>query len=306
MIRRSVGLLLAGIGVLMSHALVAQAADAPQNITLSPSSTELSALPGGSDQGTVDVINGGSTSFKFKVYTDAYSVTGLTYDPSFTPLPGHTDPSSWIHFTGPTTATIGSGQSVSVPYTLQIPAGTAPGGYYAVIFAETLPDASTGVTSHSRVGDILYITAQGTVTESGTVKPTHLSPFVIGSSLPLSAQVENNGGLHFVSTVHLSLVNPLTKRAVYTADLQRYVLPQTTRQIGATAQVTAPIGIYKEEVSADILGQTQTLPTRWVVVVHPIVLLAIPIIIILIIIYIGLPKTKDKSKKPAKTKVRGS
>ena len=302
MIKRLLVSFAVGLGLLVAPLAAGAADTAPQNITLSPSSTELSAPPGGSVPGTINVINGGNSAFKVKVYTDAYSVTGLSYDPSFTPLPGRTNPSSWVHFTSPTTVTVGAGQTSAFNYDLNIPVGTAPGGYYAVIFAETLPDAGAGVTSHSRVGNILYITAQGNVVEAGMLKAGPLPPIVVGSTLPLSAQVENTGGLHFITTVKLQLVNPITNKTAYSASLERYVLPQTTRQIGSTATLNAPIGIYKEEVSATILGATQTLPTRWVLIIHPIVLLVIPLIVVRLVIYFSLPKSKKKGKPANKTK----
>jgi hypothetical protein len=303
MIKRLLISLAVALGLVATPLVAAEAAATPQNITLSPSSTELSAPPGGSDSGTVSVINGGSDAFNVKVYADGYHVTGLSYDPSFSPLPGKTDPSAWVHLASPTTTTIQAGQTDTFPYSLNVPAGTAPGGYYAVIFAETLPSSSVGVTSHSRVGNILYITVQGNVVQAGTLKPVSSSSFILGSSLPLSTLVENTGGLHFVASVQLKLINPITNKTTYSASLDRYVLPQTTRQISVTATPNSPIGIYEEEVSAQILGQTQTLPSRWVVVVHPIVLIVVPIIIVLVVIYFRLPKQRGDQK--AKRKAGG-
>jgi hypothetical protein len=272
---------------------VEAATTAPQNITVSPSSTELSAPPGGSAAGTLTVINGGSASFSFKAYADPYHVVGVGYDPSFNLIPGHTDPSTWVHFDGPTTVTAAPNQSVDLPYTLKVPGGTAPGGYYAVIFAETQPSVTGGgVTSHSRVGDILYITVQGPVTQSGQVLAVHQSHFIFGDTVPLATEVENSGGLHFVTTAHLALSNYLTNKSTYSASLQRYVLPQTIRKITSVVGSTAVVGLYKVQTSAVILGQTQTLPSQWLVVVHPVALWAIPVIIILVVIYFMLPKRK--------------
>ena len=272
---------------------------------MSPSSAELSAPPGGSDQNSISVINGGSSPFAVKVYAEPYQVNGLNYDPSFKLLPGKTDPSAWVDVAASTTGTIGANQTMTFNYTVRVPAGTTPGGYYAELFAETLPNAGTGVTSHSRVGSILYITVQGNVVQAGSLKPMPLSAVKVGSNLTLGAQVENTGGLHFITTVNLKLINPLTKKVTYSASLERYVLPQTTRQISAVATPSSPIGIYKFEASAVILGHTQTLPTRWIVVIHPITLIAIPIIIILVVIYLSLPKTKTKATSGTNNKVKG-
>jgi hypothetical protein len=283
--------------LLVAPSLSAHAAGSPQDIILSPSSIELSAPSGGSDHGTVSVVNSGAASFNVKVYPDAYHVSGLEYDPSFTPLPGKTDPSHWVKLTGPTTATVAPGMNANFAYTLNVPPNTVPGGYYAILFAETQPPTGQGVTSHSRVGNILYITVQGNVVQSGTLnKRASTSPLIFGDTVPLSAQIENSGGLHFITTVNIRLVNPITNKTTYLASLQRYVLPQTTRQIAVTATSKVPIGLYKVETSALILGKVQTLPTSWVLVIHPIVLLVLPIIIALAVLYFRLPRRRRRSE----------
>ena len=302
----SLAIITAALGLLLSPLVPAEAAStAPQDITLSPSSTELSSPPGGTAQGSLSIINSGIAGFTFKAYATPYHVIGLDYDPSFSLIPGKNDPSTWVHFNDATSATIAPGQTTGMTYSLRVPAGTAPGGYYAVIFTETQPAASAGgVSSRSRVGDILYITVQGPVTQSGSIHAPGQSHFVFGTTVPMALEVENNGGLHFVTTTHLALVNYLTNKAVYSASLQHYVLPQTVRRISTVAGPTAIIGLYKVRASADILGQTQTLPNQWVVVVHPVVLWALPAIIVVVVVYLCLPKARPKAKPKPKRKGR--
>jgi hypothetical protein len=302
MARRSPLLLLTiatGLGLLLAPLVSVEAASAvpPQDITISPSTAQLSAPPGGTTSGSLSVINGGGASFSFKTYADPYHVVGVDYDPSFTLIPGKTDPSSWVHFTTPTTATAAPNQTINLGYNLVVPSGTAPGGYYAVIFAETQPAVDAGgVTSHSRVGTILYITVQGPVTQAGSIRAVHQNHFVFASTVPLATEVENNGGLHFITTAKLTLANYLTNKPAFSASLQRYVLPQTVRKITAVTTPTPIIGLYKYEAQATFLGKTQTLPSQWVLVVHPVALWVIPIIVILIVIYLSLPKGRTKSK----------
>lgn len=292
---------LAGLSLLLIFASSAGASSTPpQNITISPSSIELSAPPGGSTQGSITVVNGGSSSFNFNVYANPYYVTGVNYNPTFTLLPGKTDASQWVHISGPPTQSVGAGASNVINYSLNVPANTAPGGYYAVLFAETQSNASNGVASRSRVGDIFYITVQGPVTQSGTLQAVKTPKLVIATSLPLSTEVSDSGGLHFVATPNIKLVNAITGHVAYSASLPRYVLPQTIRKITTTDKSVPLIGLYKVEVSANILGKTQSLPNQWVFIIHPLAIVFIPILIVLIIIYFRLPKSKAKSKKKHK------
>lgn len=289
---------LCGLSLLFIFTSSASASSiAPQDIEIAPSSVELSAPPGGTAQGSITVINGGSSSFNVSLYADPYYVTGINYNPTFMLLPGKTDASKWVQISGPTSASIApNDQSDTVNYSLHVPVGTAPGGYYAVLFAETQPSNSGGVSSHSRVGDILYITVQGPVTQSGHLLAVKMPKIVFGSSLPLTTEVSDTGGLHFITTANFDLINAITKHPVFSASLPRYVLPQTIRKISTNVVHTPLIGLYKIEVNASILGKTQSLPNQWVLIIHPVALVFIPILVILIIIYVKLPKSGSKRK----------
>lgn len=268
-----------------------------QGISISPAQTPISALPGGTATGNVDVINSGTGRLSVSTYVDPYFVSGVNYTPNFVQLPGTKAPSKWVTINGPTSFYIAPTKSVAVPYTLNVPAATTPGGYYAVIFAETKSTSSSGIASQSRVGDILYITVEGPVVQQGSLLHVPIQHLVFGSTLDLASEVKNSGGLHFIANVHMQLVNPITKRVAFNSSAQRYVLPQTIRKITLPADLTSLIGIYKYKVSAGILGHTQTLPSQWVVLVKPLALVYFFIIVVLIVIYFRLPKRKKTKNK---------
>ena len=107
-----------------------------QAISLSPATTQVSIDPGKSASDKIEVINTGDDSFNVTFSVAPYYVTGQNYDPHFTQLPGTVDASKWITITS-TKATLESHKVLAENYTISVPANTAPGGYYAVIFAET-------------------------------------------------------------------------------------------------------------------------------------------------------------------------
>ena len=244
------------------------AASANDSITMTPSSTEIHAPPGGTTSGSLNVINPGSSGYGMSLAVAPYRVIGDSYDPQFTELPGTTDASQWLHLEGPLTQNLAAHTLASVDYTLSVPAGTAPGGYYAVIFAETDPPAATGVVAHNRVGDILYITVDGPVKQSGTLSAPRLPRIVFRSSLPISVLVSNTGGLHFVTMADIQ-ANSLSGGPPFHASLQRYVLPQTTRLVSTTWQRLPLFGLYKVYRSAVVAGQPQTAPTAEVLIIRP-------------------------------------
>ncbi|RWZ78633.1 MAG: hypothetical protein EOT05_02680 [Candidatus Microsaccharimonas sossegonensis] len=261
------------------------AAEPAQLINVSPSSTALSVEPGASAKGIVTVINQGTTSFQTKLTVSPYYVKNLQYTPSFTQLPGTIDPSTWVQFTSPITATVESKKLFDATYTVTVPAGTAPGGYYAVIFAETdVPnDAGSGVAARSRVGDILYITVNGNVTQAGTANAANLPLVITQDQVPLLVTVGNQGSVHFQTTINTNIKDMFNQTA-FSYQANAYVLPQTARQLTTTWSPQAAVGIYRIEQTVSLPKGEEKLPIKWVVVVKPWVILVLIAIIILIIL----------------------
>lgn len=298
------GLLISLIAVILgaSHA---HAATPGLSITMTPSSTELHAAPGASTSSTFTVVNQGTMSYPILLSVAPYHVEGDSYDPQFTPLPGTTDASSWIRFTDPAPSILGKNTTTTLGYTLAVPKDTAPGGYYAVIFAETNPEAKDGgVTPHNRVGNILYITVDGDVAHKGALQPASPDvPSVIwGTRTDLGMLVNNTGGVHFVTTAHIR-VTSLFGRTLFSGRFERYILPQTQRLITTAWEKLPPVGIYKVSRDATIAGSSQALPTKYIVIIQPwIAIVGGLALILLVVLAVKSRKTnvtKDKSSPDA-------
>jgi hypothetical protein len=270
------------------------AAASSYSITMTPSSTEIAAPPGGSTSSSFSVINEGSTGYTMTLSVAPYRVVGDNYNPEFTTLPGTTDASKWIHLNA-NSQYLKTQQLQNISYSLNVPTGTAPGGYYAVIFAETEPPASTGVTAHNRVGDILYITVNGPVVQQGSLQSTKLPHIVFGNSLTPGLIVRDTGGLHFLSTVNLTATG-LFGRTAFEANLQRYVLPQTQRLVSASWNHLPIFGVYKVNRTATVAGQLQTLPSQWVVIIRPWLPIGISLVVLAVIVLILLQHKRHQAK----------
>jgi hypothetical protein len=254
------------------------AAEGSQHIAATPSSAELTIAPGKSASENLEIINQGTDSFRVKAYVAPYHVQGIDYDPQFTQLPGTVNASKWVTLTTPEATTLAPGKLLHIAYQVQVPAGTAPGGYYAVIFAETTPTKNAnGVVAHNRVGEILYLTVAGKVETKGKVEGPNLDRFNMSGTLSVPTLVSNTGGVHFQSKVTVTVKNVFGK-TIFTQSEQRYVLPQTQRQVVIQWDNLAPLGIYKISREATVPGGRQQLPARWVVMVQPWLLVAILII----------------------------
>jgi hypothetical protein len=119
---------------------------------------------------------------------------------------------------------------------------------------------------HHRVGDIIYITVNGPVRSIGTAEATSVPTIISAVPVTLGDTVGNTGGLHFMTKVDISIKNLSGKTAFsYTAD--RYILPQTKREITTIWSPQTPLGLYHIERSASLPNGTQQLPSQWVLVV---------------------------------------
>lgn len=245
-----------------------------QYITLTPSSAELSLAPGKSIDGQVAIVNQGSGAFDVALSTAPYHVApdDVTYDPQFEPLDGKVNASQWVSLQTDSKQNIKPNDVVDVKYTVSVPASTAPGGYYAVVFAETTPTnmPEGGVVAHNRVGQILYITVEGAVQESGELENNDVTAFTVGTNVNSSSIIKNTGGKHF-KTAYTTTVHSLFGKEVFTETKDAYVLPQTKRKVAANWNTSALVGIYKVSRSATLPSGTVTLPDVWVFTVQPVV-----------------------------------
>lgn len=249
-------------------------APASQVITMMPSSAEATIAPGAAASGAFEVTNEGMTTYSVKTYAAPYRVKGIDYDPQFTLLPGTVDASQWIHISSTGTQGLAAHQSIDTSYTVTVPPSTAPGGYYAVLFAETdAPTGMGGIATHDRVGDILYITVSGRVKAGGTVRAQLVPHVTLSSRATLGVVVGNTGGVHFVTDTTFTVRNIFGKRILQAASAH-YVLPQTQRRI--TASWPTPLfGLYRISRQATVAGHTRMVPDTWVLVARPWIMMLI-------------------------------
>jgi hypothetical protein len=296
-LRRLIPAFIIGVAIAVFAQAPVHADSGPtQAITVSPASTEFSIDPGASDTKSMEIINGGSDAFNVALTSSPYHVEGDNYDPQFTQIPGTVDASAWIHLST-TTGTVEANKDLTVPYTIDVPQGTVPGGYYAIIFATTsTDDAKTGVISHNRVGDILYITVNGTIKTGGKLVADPLPAFYFAGSIPIGTKISNSGGTHFITTA-IYTVTDMNGKQVFSSTTQRYILPQTEREITATWTPQALFGIFTVHRSATISGNTESLPNRTIVVINPWLIVLVTFIIGFLI---GIPVKRARQRRQTK------
>ncbi|HSX15959.1 MAG TPA: hypothetical protein VLF40_04165 [Candidatus Saccharimonadales bacterium] len=255
-------------GSMSSIAQAASADTAPSKIlTITPTTTKPIVAPGSSVSGKFQIINQGTSDYPVRIYAAPYTVHSEDYKPDFTPVPGTQNAADWLHL-AISGADIAANHTLDVNYTVTVPSGTAPGGYYAVAFAETKTATTRqGVVVNERVGEIFYIQVAGKVRQAGKLL-TWSTPFLQTQPLQSSLRLENDGGLDYASDIRVS-VRDLFGRPKYTLNTTKEVLPQTIRHIPITWDKSPVLGLFKVTGTVTVAGKTQPLATHYVLVASP-------------------------------------
>lgn len=248
---------LVGLILLISTSAVGavESTAAEERITMSPSTTSLKVDAGQTISSTMKVVNDGDVAYGFSVYARPYGVINEQYEPNFASQNANASIYKWVQF-DQTKYQIEPGQSVEVKYTIRVPADATPGGHYGVLFAETDEKGveGTGVARKKRVGNLLYVTVNGTYETAGAFKEFVLPFWQTSAPLVSSVRIENTGNVDFrakVSTVAKDLFGQ-TKYS-YTGD--PIALPDTTRLMEMKWEKAPNFGFFKIDQSVEFLGQ---------------------------------------------------
>ena len=267
------------VSVVISN--VAAAADQAENsITMSPSSTTLAVDAGEVASGSMKVINEGDTPYEFNVYARPYGVTNEQYDPDFTTQNTNANVYKWVQF-DQTKYRIEPGQSTEITYTIHVPTDAAPGGHYGVLFAETGANevASTGVARKNRVGNLLYVTVNGSHIEKGRLKEFVLPSWQASAPMISSVRLQNTGNVDFRAKV-TTTAKDMFGRTKYTYTGDPIVLPETTRLAEMKWESAPNFGIFKVDQSVEFLNQKQQnssfvlIAPKWALIVVILVIVA--------------------------------
>jgi hypothetical protein len=135
--------------------------------TVTPIRLELSGDPGAVISGSFSVYNDSNTDRTLYTSAQNFEAKDETGNPVF--VPGNDGLVSWVHMAASFDSK--ARQEVKIPFTISIPKNAEPGGYFAGLFASTLPNnAGAGqVALGSRIGTLLLLTVNGNISEGITV-----------------------------------------------------------------------------------------------------------------------------------------
>lgn len=254
-----------------------------ERITLSPAVSRPELKAGEVKQGKLTVINDGQTDYTFKLSAAPLSFEGELYNPNFTEINERTRAFEWVSFEK-TTNQLAAGSRVEVNYTITVPQRAAPGGHYAVLFAETQPPEDTvNVARKKRVGNLLYMSVQGEVEESGLLLTFEAPLWQTSSPVSSMLRIKNEGNVHFTADYNVQYKNIFGKTH-FEIEKESLIMPGTTRQIPLIFEDTPYFGIFRVGGTVEFLDTTEQLPTRYVVLLPYPLLIGIVVVVLAVLL----------------------
>ena len=243
-----------------------------ERIALTPDSTRLTLRAGDTMHGTFKVTNDGKITYSFSVYAKPFSVSGEQYDPNFTEVNEKTRAYEWVTFEQ-TIYQLRPSESIEVPYTISAPAMATGGGHYAILFAETQPEAdeTTNILRKKRVGSLLYLTIDSELSEAGSVDSWTVPFWQTEPPVSSLLRLKNSGNVHYQADVQMSYTSLVgSNKFDFRHDF--FILPGTTRRIPIEWTDSPRIGLYKAEGMVSYLGKQESLNTTYILLLPPYIL----------------------------------
>lgn len=274
------------------QSVVAQAST-EEKITLSPAVETITLAAGGSRTGKMTVINDGQTAYTFKVYAAPFSVKGEDYQPDFITVNERTQAFQWVTF-AKNTHQLQAGERIAIDYKINTPKNAAGGGHYAVLFAETQPpEDGANVARKKRVGTLLYMSLDGTTEKSGFIDSFSTNFWQKKAPVESNLRIKNDGNVHFQANIDFYYQN-LFNRKVFQLKKESLILPGTTRRVPIAWEQAPYFGIFKTGGTVAFLDKTETIPTRYILLLPYQLLVIVFVAIVLITILLLLKKRSNR------------
>ncbi|MDD2807847.1 MAG: hypothetical protein PHW95_05010 [Patescibacteria group bacterium] len=195
---------------------------------------QLKADPGESVRGVVKIYNESEADTALAASLESFEAAGESGKPAFVPPSEKNSFLAWFTL-DQDSVVLKKKQAIIVPFTIVVPPNATPGGYYAVIFWQTVNNSGTknsAVGVNSKVGTLVFLTVNGEVVEKGELKSFDVGGGKWHWQLPINFDIRfsNQGNIHLQPTGKIELSGWFGQHKTYVVnDDQGYVLPGSVR-----------------------------------------------------------------------------
>lgn len=248
-------------GLLPVRALAASTPTIEKGLLITPLRQFLSVGAGSAIKSTFTVANLTDEPLSVSLSVKQFSVTDYVYNYTFN------DPTNdWLHL-GLKNVTLAPNQSQSIPYELDVPAGSAPGGHYYTLFASANL-SSQGVNNTIQAADLVYLTVNGKLIHTSHLQDSSIQRLSFGHTIPFRLQPVNTGNVY--SFIYVSgQLHGLFVHAPQTAAAH-LIMPGKVRALSSSIPSPVFPGIYRATYgykTADANWVVQE--SHWVVFIPP-------------------------------------
>jgi hypothetical protein len=238
----------------------ASAAGAGEGLLITPIRQFLSVDAGKSIHSTFTVGNLTGSTLNVHLAVKQFSVTNYAYSYTFS-QPGN----DWLHLSTDTVA-IAPGQNVDIPYSLDVPSRSPPGGRYYTLLASAT--ASTkGVASTIQAADLLYLTVNGKLTTVSHLVGSSIHWVSFGHDVDFGLKPINTGNVYSFVYVSGQLHGLFVKPAqTSTAHL---LMPGKVRNLSGSIPAPVLPGVYKATYGYKTDAGWVVQQEHWVVFIPP-------------------------------------
>ncbi len=212
-----------------------------------PSSKLYQASRGETVSGHMNVSNPGETPLNLRLYLSDWNFDlggQFTFADMGTQARSVSD---WIAFESPILE-LEPRQSVTVPYTVTVPADAEPGTHWGVLFVESEPSdpvpGQTAATFSVRVGHIVYVNVPGGISEGAIVGVFGQPPSEAGRPYTIIAQYANLGELAQGVEGEFTVRDQTGETVIEAAIERSVVLPGGERAFQINVLGPLPAGNY--------------------------------------------------------------
>jgi len=218
---------------------VAHADSAPareRGLLITPLRQYLKADAGSSAKSTFSVANLTDKPLAVSLSVQQFSVTDYVYNYKF-----EAPKNDWVHL-GMHDLVLQPNQTQLVPYSIDVPAKSAPGGHYYTLFASA-DLSSQGVKNTIQAADLIYFTVGGQLTTVSHLQSSSIQWLVFGRTIPFRLNAVDTGNNHVFVYVSGEL-HGLFVRLPQTSSAH-LLMPGAVRKLEGSIQSPVLPGIYK-------------------------------------------------------------
>ena len=205
-----------------------------KGLYVSPLRTYLTLKAGESVTRAITVGNHTDAPMTITTDLEQFSMVDYSYDYRFDEVDN-----DWVHIVE-SSVTLQPYKEHALAYTVTVPKNATPGGHYYTLYAAAR--AADG-KSTVRIGSLLYLTVEGSLTRSLAVTKSSAPYLTTGATIPYSLDIKNTGNVHYFALVSAQLDSLFYHDAPNGSS--QLLMPGTTRAINASIRAPLLPGIYK-------------------------------------------------------------